>query len=219
MMTDRPHVFLDLDGALSESGEGIMASIAHALAELGRPVPPPEVLRTYVGPSLWEMLAAEGVSKPDQDRGVAIYRAHYTGGAMYQTRLYEGVEAMLTRFAEAGFVMCLATAKPMDYAAKITAHLGLTRFLDAEFGSNMDGTRTDKAEILAHALAETGADPARSMMLGDRRYDVAGALANGITPVGALWGYGSRAEFEAAGCKLIASDPAEAADMIMERLA
>ncbi len=218
MAEPRAHVFLDLDGTLSESGIGITRSIAHALQAMGHPVPDQAVLDQQIGPSLWDCFAGFGMDKADQDRAVAHYRAHYTAVGLFESRVYDGVPQMMTRLRDAGCAMHLATAKPIAYAVKITAHFGIAPFLTTEFGSELDGTRTDKTDLIAHALSEVGAAPAQSFMLGDRRHDMIGALNNGVTPIGALWGYGTHQELSAAGCALIAAHPDEAAKMILKRL-
>lgn len=218
MTSPRAHVFLDLDGTLSESGIGITRSIAHALREMGHPVPEQAVLDQYIGPSLWDCFASFGMDKADQDRAVGHYRAHYTTEGLFQSQVYDGVHDMMTTLRDAGCALHLATAKPIAYAVKITAHFGLAPALTTEFGSELDGTRTDKTDLIAYALTQAGADAAKSFMMGDRRHDMVGALNNGVTPVGALWGYGSHGELSAAGCSLIAADPAEATDMILKRL-
>jgi phosphoglycolate phosphatase len=210
------HIFLDLDGTLTESGIGITRSVAHALTELGRTVPDQETLNGMIGPSLWEGFATLGVPDAQLDEAVALYRARYTVTGLFENRVYDGVQEMLTRLGEA--TLCLATAKPIAYASKITAHFGIAPHLTHEFGSELDGTRTDKTDLIAYALTQTGADPARSVMVGDRRHDMIGALNNGVTPIGALWGYGSAIELRDAGCTRIAATPGEAAEMILEVL-
>lgn len=210
------HVFLDLDGTLTESGIGITRSVAHALRELGLPVPDQSTLDGMIGPSLWEGFANLGVPDAQIDEAVALYRARYTVTGLFENRLYDGALEMLSRLG--GATLCLATAKPIAYAAKITAHFGITPHLSREFGSELDGTRSDKTDLIAFALTETAAAPSRSVMVGDRSHDMTGALNNGVTPIGALWGYGSAAELRDAGCKHIAATPGEAADMILEVL-
>ncbi|MFV0472738.1 MAG: HAD hydrolase-like protein [Pikeienuella sp.] len=204
-------VFVDLDGTLTDSAPGIGAAILHALDALGAPRPDEATLRACIGPSLAENFPRLGVEAAEVGRAVALYREHYAAGGIYDAALYEGAGTMLARLREIGFRLALATAKPIVYAEKITAHFGLSAYFDAEFGSALDGARTDKRELLAHCLNETGADPARSFMLGDRRHDAMGALHNGLTPIGALWGFGGRAELEEAGVRALAAAPGEVA--------
>lgn len=210
------YVFLDLDGTLTESGIGITRSIAHALNELGYPVPDQATLDGLIGPSLWEAFATLGVRDAQLDEAVALYRARYTVTGLFENRVYDGVPEMLARLG--AMTLCLATAKPIAYAAKITAHFDIAPHLTREFGSELDGTRTDKTDLIAYALAEMGADPARAVMVGDRSHDMIGAVNNGVTPIGAGWGYGSPTELRAAGCNHIAATPGQAADMILEVL-
>lgn len=207
-------VFLDLDGTLVESSPGIFASIRHALAGVGAPEAADEALRLAVGPPLRESLARLGVAAADHDRAIALYRARYDAGGLFDAFVFDGVPEALARLRARGFRLALATAKPLPPARRITARFGLAPLLDAEFGSGLDGAMTDKRELLAHALRETGADPARSFMLGDRLHDARGARANGITPIGALWGFGDRAELEAHGVAHFAHAPDGAASLI-----
>ena len=215
------HVFLDLDGTLTESGIGITRSIAHALAELGHEVPAQSVLDRMIGPSLWEVFATLGIPDARLDEAVAAYRARYTTIGLLENRVYDGIPEMMAALSGPGgpgATLSLATAKPTAYATKITAHFGLSQFLRHEFGSELDGTRSDKTDLIAHALEQTGADPARSVMVGDRRYDMIGAINNGVTPVGAGWGYGTPAELRDAGCRHIAATPMDAAETIRKLL-
>lgn len=212
------HVFLDLDGTLTQSGIGITRSIAHALQMMGHEVPDQTVLDAQIGPSLWECFAGFGMDKADQDRAVAHYRQRYTTIGLFENRVYDGVMDMLTTLRGAGCTLHLATAKPIAYAAKITAHYDLAPMLTREFGSELDGTRTDKTDLIAYGLMETGADPSCSFMMGDRRHDMIGARNNGLTPIGALWGYGDHDELRTAGCEHIAATPADATEMILRML-
>ncbi|WP_340108380.1 HAD family hydrolase [Pikeienuella sp. HZG-20] len=211
------YIFVDLDGTLTDSAPGITGAIAHALAALGVPRPPEAALRASIGPALLESFPRLGVPAPEVARAEALYRAHYTGGAMFDARVYDGAPEMLAELRAMGYRLALATAKPLVHAVKITAHFELASHLDAEFGPELDGTRADKRDLLAHALAVTGADPAKSFMLGDRLHDARGALANGITPIGALWGFGGREELAAAGVDALAAAPDDVMRLVESR--
>ena len=200
-------VFLDLDGTLTDAAPGITRSIEHALTEMGLPSPGQAALRRFIGPALQEIFPDLGVT--DVDAAIALYRERYTTVGLFENAVYDGAPEMMEALKAQGFRLALATAKPLAYAARITAHFELGPLMDAEFGSELDGRRTDKRDLLAHCLAETGADPARSFMLGDRMHDARGALANGVTPLGALWGFGDREELEAAGCVAIGNAPGD----------
>jgi len=148
------------------------------------------------------------------DRALALYRDRFSDVGLYENRVYDGVPQMLTKLREAGFRLSLATSKPHVFASRITAHFGLDHWLDRIFGSELDGTRSDKTALLAHAMAQTGAGPRQAVMLGDRKHDILGARNSGIAAVGALWGYGTKNELQTAGAASLAASPGDAARLI-----
>ena len=123
---------------------------------------------------------------------------------------------MLETLAKQGFCLALATGKPHEYARRIVSHFGLDASLSAVFGAEFDGTRGDKAELLAYAAAALSVAPSDCVMVGDRRYDIEGALSVGATPIGVLFGYGDREELAAAGCRLYADSPADVARIVLD---
>lgn len=209
------YVFLDLDGTLTDAAPGITRSIAHALRAMDLPVPPESELRRHIGPALQETFPQLGAH--DVDRAIALYRERYTDVGLFENAVYDGAPEMMRALIGRGFKLALATAKPIAYAGRITAHFGLAGMMAAEFGSELDGTRTDKRDLLAYCLERTGADPARSFMLGDRMHDARGARHNGIAALGALWGFGSEAELKDAGVVAIGRAPHEIPELV-ERL-
>ena len=189
-------VFLDLDGTLVDPKPGITDAMRYALRALGRPVPEADELHWVIGPSLLESFTALGV--PDPQAALDLYRARYTAGGMYDTEVYLGIPEVLCALKARGDRLILMTAKPHVYARKITARLGLTEWLDAEYGPELDGTRNDKAELLAHAIEELAVAPGQAVMVGDRRHDIAAARANGVASLAATWGYGNAEEWSRA---------------------
>lgn len=210
-------VFLDLDGTLTDPFEGFTRSVAYALERLGRPVPDPADLGWAIGPSLWESFDRMGLTKAEADEGVRLYRERYTDTGLFENTPYPGIVDALERIAANGHRMFLATAKPMAYAGRITAHFGLAGFMEDQFGSELDGTNADKPDLVRHAVAQTGTGPA--VMVGDRRHDAAGARAVDIPFVGVLWGYGSEDELRTAGAHIRATSPAELPGAIDRALA
>jgi phosphoglycolate phosphatase len=103
----------------------------------------------------------------------------------------------------------VATSKPHVFADRIVDHFGLRQYFTRVFGSELDGTRVDKSDLLRYALDETSADPARAIMIGDRTLDIIGAANNGIPAIGVLYGYGGREELTSAGAKHLVTSPAE----------
>ena len=193
---DGTNVFLDLDGTLTDSRAGITRSFIHALDAVGHPAPAEETLGWVIGPALVDSFARIGV--PDVQVALGHYRARYGAVGLFENRPYDGIEAVLEQLAAAGRRMYLATAKPHVFARRITERYDLARHFAAEFGPELDGTRNDKGELLAHALALTGADPARSVMVGDRHHDIDAARAVGMKAVAVTWGFGTEAEWAAA---------------------
>ncbi len=185
-------VFLDLDGTLTDPKPGITRSIVHALETIGVPAPDADSLTWTIGPALVDTFARLGVDDPQA--ALSVYRARYRQVGLYENRVYPGMIEALAALQAEGIRLFLATAKPHVYARRITAHFGLAPFLEAEFGPELDGTRNDKAELLAHARAELGLENAPALMVGDRRHDHIAAKANGMGALAVRWGYGNERE-------------------------
>jgi phosphoglycolate phosphatase len=185
-------VFLDLDGTLTDPKPGITSSVAYALEKLGLPVPSSDDLLWVIGPPLLDSFGQLGA--PDPARALALYRERYTDTGLFDNSVYKGIPEALSRLRDGGHRMCLATAKPHVYARRITAHFDLARWMDHEFGPELDGTRNDKADLLAHALELTGIDPSDSVMIGDRIHDFRAARSVGMTSIAVTWGYGTKDE-------------------------
>ena len=187
------HVFLDLDGTLTDPKPGITRSVIHALECMGLDAPVPDELDWVIGPALVDSFARLGVK--DVQAALGHYRMRYADVGLFENTPYDGVEAALTALQGAGKTLCVATAKPHVYARRITKHFGLARFMAHEFGPELDGTRNDKGELLAHALELTGVDPRTAVMVGDRHHDIDAARAVGMQAVAVRWGYGTPGEW------------------------
>ncbi|MCF6316017.1 MAG: HAD hydrolase-like protein [Marinosulfonomonas sp.] len=207
-------VFLDLDGTLTDPKPGITKSFIYALEKLGLPTPAPDDLEWVIGPALLDSFARLQVDDPQI--AVDLYRERYTRDGLFENRVYDGIPDLLSGLRDAGYTMCLATAKPHAYARKITAHFGLAEYLTHEFGPELDGTRNNKGDLLAYALDLTGYDAQNSIMIGDRHHDIDAARAVGMRSVGVTWGYGSLDELSAADaiCQTPAALAATIADLL-----
>lgn len=192
MSQDVKCVFLDLDGTLTDPKPGITKSFIYALEKLGLPTPAPDDLEWVIGPALLDSFAQLGVEDPQV--AVDYYRERYTRDGLFENSVYEGIPDLLSGLRDAGYKMCIATAKPHAYAQKITAHFGLAEFMAHEFGPELDGTRNNKADLLAHALTVTGYSAQQSIMIGDRHHDIDAARAVGMKSIGVSWGYGATGE-------------------------
>ena len=202
-------VFFDLDGTLTDPKPGITQCIAHALSGLGRTPPDLDELRWCIGPPLRGTFARllDTTDGAMLDRAIALYRERFGTVGMFENALYPGIPEAVAAVRSAGFPTFVATSKPHVYAVQIVAHFGLDRLFDGVYGSELDGTRVDKGDLIAHALAEQKLDPARVVMIGDREHDMIGAQRNGVRAIGVTYGYGDEDELRTHGAALIAHAP------------
>jgi phosphoglycolate phosphatase len=182
-------VIFDLDGTLTDSAEGIVASFRHALAEIGAEVPDGDLAGRIVGPPMHTTLAALGLGDR-VDEAVAAYRADYTSRGWAMNTVFDGVTELLTDLRDAGVRLAVATSKAEPTARRILEHFEMAAHFEVIAGASLDGTRAAKAEVLAHALAQLEPLPERVLMVGDRAHDVEGAAEHGIATVVVGWGYG-----------------------------
>jgi phosphoglycolate phosphatase len=198
------NLLFDLDGTLTDAGDGIIRCIQHALAGLGAPAPAAADLRWCVGPPLQDSFA-ELLRTDDRDRidrAIALYRERFVATGMFENAVYPGVADGLRRLRAAGHGLWVATSKPHEFARKILAHFALRGFFAEVHGSELSGLHADKRDLLRHVLSvERFAEP--PWMIGDRRHDVEAAHANGLRAVGVSWGYGSAAELRTAGADVV----------------
>lgn len=201
------HVYFDLDGTLTDPYEGITNCILYALDELGFPRPDDDYLYSCIGPPLWDTFP-ELVGQDLTRKAVDLYRERFLDTGWKENKPYDGVVDALETVASAGHLMFVATAKPHMHAARIIEHFGMGEFFATVYGSELDGTRGTKTELLEFAI---GRNPGatRHIMVGDRKHDLIGAVANAMTPVGVAYGYGSVEELTAAGATAIAVSPAD----------
>ncbi|KGI68828.1 hypothetical protein EU78_16840 [Mycolicibacterium rufum] len=182
-------VIFDLDGTLTDSAEGIVASFRHALAAVGATVPEGDLVTRIVGPPMLHTLQSMGLGERADD-AIAAYRADYTSRGWSMNRPFTGVPALLADLAAAGVRLAVATSKAEPTAQRILAHFDLDGSFEVIAGASVDGTRASKADVLAHALEQLAPLPERVVMIGDRSHDVEGAAAHGIGTIVVDWGYG-----------------------------
>ena len=201
------HVYFDLDGTLTDPYEGITKCILYALDELGFPHPDDNYLYSCIGPPLWDTFP-EMVGEELTHNAVDLYRERFVDIGWRENKPYDGVLDMLDAVASAGHTLLVATAKPHMHAARIIEYFGMGEFIHNVYGSELDGTRATKSDLLKFAIHKNpGAR--RHFMVGDRRHDLIGAVANDMIPIGVAYGYGSVEELEKAGATEIAMSPAE----------
>jgi phosphoglycolate phosphatase len=209
-------VLFDLDGTLTESGPGIMNSLAYALDAIGRPPLRAAELRRFVGPPLHDSFRdVAGLDDAMTHDAMVAYRRYFVALGMYENSVYPGIVDLLRALRDAGRRLGVATSKPIPYALPIIEHFELRPYFEVVCGPALDGVGAEKAEVVADALASLGVGASSDVVLvGDRSHDVVGARENGIACIGVLWGYGTRDELTAAGADAIAADVDELAALL-----
>ena len=210
------HVFLDLDGTLTDPKIGITNSIRYSMAKMDSPLPKSLDLDWTIGPSLWYSFKELGLGANDTEKAISYYRERYTDIGLFENHVYEGIPEALQMLKENNVSMYLMTSKPHNYAKKITAHFNLSKFLTYEFGSELNGKNTDKADLLKEALNHFKLQPEDTIMVGDRKFDIVGANKNSIKTIAVLWGYGSVDELEKEKPNFFAKTPNNLAKTIIE---
>lgn len=187
-------VIFDLDGTLTDSAPGIVASFRQALGQIGATVPDGDLAGLVVGPPMHQTLTAMGLGDRATEAFTA-YRTDYTARGWAMNSLFNGIPDLLADLRAAGVRMAVATSKNELTAKRIIEHFGIDGHFEVIAGASNDGARSSKADVVAHALAQLGPLPDRVLMVGDRSHDVEGAAAHGIDTVVVEWGYGA-ADFD-----------------------
>lgn len=196
-------ILFDLDGTLTDSGEGIINCAILALEHFGLPIPSREEMRVFVGPPLHESFINHGVPADKTDEAIRVYRSRYIPIGAYENTPYPGVREMLESLKAEGHTLYVATSKPEAMSIKILEHFGLAKYFDMICGATMDTSRSSKEDVIAYLLEQNGrAD--NMIMVGDTKFDVLGAKHHGIKTIGVSWGYGTVEDMEQAGAAAIA---------------
>lgn len=203
------NVLFDLDGTLTDPGEGITACFRYALERLGRPSPPAEELARYIGPPIrpafGELLQSEDARLIEE--AVVFYRERFAAVGLYENRVYDGVPEMLAGLRAAGRLLYVATSKPQPYAEEVLRHFSLDSYFEDVQGNELGGRLDDKVDLVRELLERRGLRADSSVMVGDRRHDVRAARENGLRSVGVTYGYGSEEELKDAGADHVVGGP------------
>ena len=206
-------ILFDLDGTITDSGEGIMNCATLALQHFGLPVPDRQTMRVFVGPPLDETFVKFGVPADRTDEAIRVYRSRYLTVGKFENFPYPGVEELLKALRAHGHKLYIATSKPEFMSVEILEHFGLAKYFDRICGASTDGTRSKKADVISYLLQESGA-AGEIVMVGDTTYDVIGAKAHGMKSIGVAWGYGKTEDMAAAGAAAIAHSMDELFDLL-----
>ncbi len=207
-MRDIKHILLDLDGTLTDPKEGITKSVQYALEQLDVEPPPMDDLEWTIGPPLTvafeKLLGTKDKQKIQQ--AIDFYRERYVERCAIENKPYDGIEDTLQLLKDHGFELYLATSKPWSYAGKILEHFDLHHYFDGIHGSELDGTRDYKEDLIEYILEQRKLQNEKTLMIGDRFYDIQGAKHNKVRSVGVTYGYGSLEEIQEADPDAICHD-------------
>ena len=201
-------ILFDLDGTLTDSGEGIINCVIPALAHFGLPIPSLDELRSFVGPPLYDSFFRHGVPADKTDEAVAVFRSRYLTTGIYENHPYPGIPELLQALCSRGDILLVATSKPEQLANTVLNHFDLAKYFTCVCGATMDESRVTKEDVIAYLLSQYG-DKANMVMVGDTHFDILGAAFHGIPAIGVSWGYGSVEQMQAAGAAAIADTPEE----------
>ena len=210
MMKSYDCILFDFDGTLSDSALGVRRCIELTLQEMGRPSPDLSDFSKYVGPPLTRTFHKLcGLSYEESFLALPIYRKHYNEAGIYENRMYDGIEELLQALKESGRKLAVCTSKNEHLALKSMEIIGALPYFDAVCGSLDDGTRKEKRDLIPYALQALGCkDKKKAVMIGDTRFDAAGASDCQTDFIGVLYGYGSEMSMREAGAKTFADSPA-----------
>ena len=195
-------ILFDLDGTLTDSGEGIINCAALALQHFGIPVPDRETMRVFVGPPLHDSFIRFGVPEDKAEEAIHIYRSRYIPIGKFENTPYPGIADLLQKLKEQGHRLYVATSKPEQMSIEILEHFDLAKYFTLICGASLDLSRNSKDAVIAYLLQQTETD-GEIVMVGDTAFDVLGAKAHGIPTIGVSWGYGKVEDMENAGAAAI----------------
>ena len=206
-------ILFDLDGTLTDSGEGIINCATLALEHFGLPVPERKAMYVFIGPPLRDTFIKFGVNPQDVEEAITVFRSRYLTKGKYENKPYPGIRELLEKLQAQGHKLYVATSKPEIQAVDVLEHFDLAKYFDIIAGATMDKTRDSKSAVIAY-LKEQAGTMAASVMVGDTAFDVTGAADHGIPTIGVSWGYGKVQDMVDAGAVAIARDVNELFELL-----
>ena len=207
----RKCVIFDLDGTLTRSEEGIWNSVKYAAEKLGFPEPDAATLHKFIGPPLaYSFREYMGMDDAMADKAVETYRERYNVVGLFENRVFPGIRRLLRTLKQEGWYIAVATGKPQLTSERVIAHFGLDKYIEKIVGPTAD-RKAEKTELILSALPEAWDE---AWMIGDRKFDIEGAIGAGVKSVGVGYGYGSEAELRDAGCTAYCATVQEVIDLL-----
>lgn len=209
------YILFDLDGTLTDPFLGITKSVAYSLDSFGIQVKSLDELKVFIGPPL-DVSYQEyyDMSESQSLEAVEKYREYFSEKGLFENEVYVGMETFLQSLVEEGKQLYVCTSKPYVFAKKILDHFDLTKYFQGIYGSELDGTRKNKGDVIAYCLKQENLLVKECIMVGDRKHDVIGAHENNIPCIGVLYGYGSLEELNDCQCDFIVHDLKELKNMM-----
>lgn len=213
------YCLFDLDGTLTDPKEGICKSVSHALKHFGIDEPDLDKLEPFIGPPLLDSFRDfYNFNDEDATKAIALYRERFGEVGLYENLLYDGIADLLAKLRQKEIKLAIASSKPTVYIHRILKHFKIHKYFDVIMGSELDGTRSKKDEVIEaallelyrlenpaiHGLDECTSQISDSVMIGDRHFDIVGAKRFGLDSIGVSYGYGSKKELQTAGATFIA---------------
>ncbi len=205
-------IIFDFDGTVVDTGEGILKSLQYSFEQMGREVPDMSDLKKFIGPPIYYSFTEfYGVSEDEVETYIKKYRERYTVKGIYECHIYEGMKELLISLKEKGIKVGIASSKPQRLIYDVADYLGITDLFDAIVGVKIDDSNhSTKTGLVLECMELLGvSDKSQVLMVGDRKFDIDGAKGAGVDSCGALWGYGSRDEFEEHGATFVVAKPSE----------
>ena len=219
------YCLFDLDGTLTDPREGITKSVQYALQAFGIEEPDLKKLEPFIGPPLKDsFMEFYGFTGEEAERAIAVYRERFAPVGIFENQVYPGIPQMLERLYRRGTRLAVASSKPIGFVKQILAHFDIEKYFDVVVGSELDGTRGTKEEVVEEALGRLGIFTmtiterhVRCAMTGDRKFDIQRARACGLTSVGVRFGFAEEGELEEAGAEYIAETVAGLAEFLLRK--
>lgn len=217
------YCLFDLDGTLTDSREGITKSAQYALQHFGIEEPDLKKLEPFIGPPLKDsFMEFYGFTEEQAEEAMKFYRERFAPIGIYENEVFEGIPEMLRHLHQNGQKLAVASSKPIGFVRQILQHFEMDGYFDVIVGSELDGTRSTKEEVVEEALSQLGIlelsgeeRKNNCAMVGDRKFDIQGAKAYGLTGVGVSFGFAGEGELEEAGADIIVDTVTELEKLLL----
>lgn len=215
------YILFDLDGTLTDPKIGITTCVQYALHKMGIEEPDPDRLEPFIGPPLIDSFREfYGMNEEEAVRAVEYYRERFSTVGLFENEVYSGIPELLARLKKDGRKLAIASSKPTVYVKKILEYFSIYEYFDIIVGSELDGTRCRKEEVVEEALEQLSADDKfrkrDAVMIGDRKFDIEGAKAHQIPSIGVNYGYAIDNELVEAGADCVVGNVKELSEVLLK---